>query len=282
MTLTVEQQEAAVSKHYGLDNLMDLITAGLEKAGKDVRALKVDDLAGVDEFHTRGRAATTELAALADIQKDTKVLDVGCGLGGTARHFAATYGCSVTGIDLTKEYIDVGTKLNELVSLENKVTLKTASALELPFEDSSFDVVWTEHVQMNIEDKEKFYSEIARVLRPGGTFLFHDIFRGPKETEPVYPTPWAEVGSLSKVATVPDVQDIFKTCGLNLENWTDKSDESAGFFKKVLIKVSADGFPPVSIGLLMRETAKAKLENYCTNVEDGRLVVALGMAKKET
>ena len=108
-----------------------------------------------------------------------KVLDVGSGLGGSARYLAGEHGCRVTGIDLTKEYVDVANALAELVGMKNLVTFRQASALDLPFADGSFDVVWTQHVQMNIADKRAFYSQIARVLAPRGRLLFHDIFQGP-------------------------------------------------------------------------------------------------------
>lgn len=272
--------ETDVNNHYAVGELMDRVTTGLTKAGKDLDMLKVDDLAPCDEFHSRGRVATLELAALANITPDTRVLDVGCGLGGTARHLACEYGCHVTGIDLTDEYIEVGRKLTRMVNMQDKVELWQGSALNIPFEDENFDVVWTEHVQMNISDKKKFYSEIARVLKPGGVFLFHDIFRGPSKEEPVYPAPWAEVASLSALETDSNVKKIIEGCGLEIEEWIGKVDESVEAFEKVLSKVAVSGPPPLGIHLLMGKTARTKIENYIFNMKEERLVVALGIAKK--
>ncbi|MGY8769696.1 MAG: methyltransferase domain-containing protein [Pirellulales bacterium] len=153
--------DAQVDRHYGKGQIMEQIKAGLQLAGKDLNALEVDDLAPIDAFHTRGRESTLELATLANVSATDLVLDVGSGLGGTARHLAEVYQCKVTGIDLTEEYVAVGKKLTEMVGLSELVNLQQGSALDIPCEDASFDLVWTEHVQMNIADKQKFYSEIA-------------------------------------------------------------------------------------------------------------------------
>lgn len=96
------------------------------------------------------------------------MLDVGCGLGGTARHLAARYGARVTGVDLTAEYCRVGNLLNELTGLAGQIELLRGDALQLPFQGGCFDAVWTEHAAMNIADKAGLYSELRRVLRSGG------------------------------------------------------------------------------------------------------------------
>ncbi len=107
--------DTLVDKHYGFGGIMEKIEAGLNLASKDVNSLTVDDLAPIDEFHTRGRESTLEVAELGNLKASDLVLDVGCGLGGTARYLAKQYKCKVVGIDLTEEYIFVGKKLTELV-----------------------------------------------------------------------------------------------------------------------------------------------------------------------
>ncbi len=272
--------DAKIDKHYGFGGIMEKIEAGLNLAGKDVGSLTVDDLAPIDEFHTRGRESTLEVAELANLQPSDLILDVGCGLGGTARHLAEQYDCKVTGIDLTQEYIDVGQKLTDMVGLSNRVDLRQGSALDIPYEDGSFDVVWTEHVQMNIADKTGFYSEIARVLKPGGRLLFHDIFRGLGEP-PHYPLPWAEDESISSLATEADAHSTMEQVGLEIQHWIVKVQESIEFFRRVAKKIEADGSPPIGIHLLMGDNASVKLQNYVRNMSEDRLSVAMGLACKK-
>ena len=271
--------DTLVDKHYGFGGIMEKIEAALDLAGKDVGSLSVDDLAPIDEFHTRGRESTLEVAELANVQASDLVLDVGCGLGGTARHLAEIYDCHVTGIDLTEEYISVGKQLTDLVGLSDQVELHQGSALEIPFEDEMFDIVWTEHVQMNIADKDRFYSEIERVLKPGGRFVFHDVFRGSGDS-PYYPLPWAEHESFSFLATEEEVRAVFDQVGLSIDQWNVKIQESLEFFKMVIAKIEADGLPPLGIHLLMGDNARDKLQNYIRNLTDDRVSVALGMAYK--
>ena len=270
---------ALVDQHYGFGQIMEKVDAGLDLAGKDVNALSVDDLAPIDAFHTRGRQATLEVAAMTELKSSDRVLDVGCGLGGTARHLADQYGCRVVGIDLTAEYVSVGRKLTERVGLDDKIQLHQASALDLPFDDNSFDVAWTEHVQMNIANKHRFYSEIARVLKPGGRLLFHDVFRGSGDT-PFYPVPWAEDESLSSLAKESDARSTMEQVGLQIDHWIGKVQESLDFFKTVLDRIKVDGPPPVGIHLLMGDNASEKLHNYVRNITDQRTTVAMGMAHK--
>ena len=269
-----------VSKYYGLSGIMEKIEAGLNLAGKEAGSLTVDDLAAVDEFHTRGRESTKEVAELANIKTSDLILDVGCGLGGTARYLAAQYKCNVAGIDLTEEYISIGKKLTQGVGLSDRVELRHGSALEIPYEDEMFDIVWTEHVQMNIADKNLFYSEIARVLKPGGRLLFHDVFRGPGDP-PLYPTPWAEDASMSSLATEIEARSIIEQVGLEIDQWRVKVQESIEFFKSKAAQFQADGPPPISTHLLMGDNAKNKVQNYHRNLSENRVSVALGMAHKK-
>ena len=272
--------DVLVEKYYGFGGIMQKIEAGLNLAGEDVSSATVDDLAPIDEFHTRGRESTLEVAGLANLKASDLVLDVGCGLGGTARYLAERYKCNVAGIDLTEEYISVGKELTERIGLSDRVELSHGSALELPYEDKRFDIVWTEHVQMHIADKRRFYAEIARVLKRGGHLLFHDIFRGPGDP-PLYPTPWAEDESISTLATETEARSIIERVGLEIDQWLEKVQESIEFCKMKVAQIESDGPPPIGTHLLMGDNAKDKLQNYLRNLREDRVSVALGMAHKK-
>ena len=99
-------EDKRVGNYYGIGDIFEKIKTGLKSAGKDINSLTVDDLIPIDEFHTRGRKATREMAQLANVNASDLVLDVGCGLGGTARYLAEQYRCKVMGLDLTQGYIE--------------------------------------------------------------------------------------------------------------------------------------------------------------------------------
>lgn len=269
----------AIDGHYGFGGILDQILAALVQAGKNTESLSPDDLAPVDEFHTRGRDSTRELMTMAELQPSHEVLDVGCGLGGSARHIAHERRCRVTGLDLTQEYVDVAKQLTKLVGLADRVQFFQGSALNLPFESNTFDVAFTEHVQMNVADKRGFYAEIARVLRPGGCLLFHDIFQGESEA-PHYPVPWAEDDSISFLATEANAKECIEQAGLTGLRWEDRVPESLQYFQQVYQQIKESGPPPIGIHLLMGDNAGTKLQNYVRNLKEKRLVVAMGRVEK--
>src|SRR6266436_4746410 len=119
-----------------------------------------------------------------------RVLDVGSGIGGPARYFAAEHGCRVTGIDLTEEFVRVARSLTARTKLDGLVEFRQGSALEMPFERESFDRAYMIHVGMNIADKAGIFREVRRVLKAGGLFTVFDIVRA-KDGAMQYPVPWA-------------------------------------------------------------------------------------------
>ena len=154
-----------VRDHYRATGLTERLKAALTIFGPEEQRLTPRQLATLDQFHTRGLAATTELARLAGIAADMSVLDIGSGIGGPARFLAATYGCQITGVDLSEPFVDAARYLTERTGQSGQVSFQTASALELPFDDGRFDVALQQHVAMNISDRGRLYREILRVLK---------------------------------------------------------------------------------------------------------------------
>ena len=276
----MDRAPESVEKHYGRGRILDSILASLRQMGKDPARLQPEDLAPVDEFHVRGREATVELAGRGALMPGARVLDVGCGLGGSARYLALEHGCQVTGIDLTEEYIEVANALAKLVGLSDRTRFQQANALAMPFADGEFDVVWTQHVQMNIEDKKTLYREIARVTKRGGRFLFHDIFAG--DGGPIhFPVPWAEDASISFLAKPDDVKRMLEDSGFVLRDWVDTTAPSVQWSAAMIERVKASGPPPLGTHLLMGQTAKTKIETVIRNLREGRLVVYQACAQKQ-
>lgn len=268
----------SIEKHYSSDNLLERIFGALVMEGKDPFSVTADDLAAIDEFHSRGRKSTVELAGLADPKSTDRVLDVGCGIGGSVRFLGHEFGCRVIGIDLTAEYIKVAEKLTELVGMGQHCTYVLGSATDLPFDDESFDLVWTEHAQMNIQDKASMYREIARVLKPQGCLAFHDIFAG--ANQPVFPLPWAEDDSISFLCTEDEARQMIRNNGLQLNCWESKIDESLLAFENAAGKLESGQTPPLGIHLLMGETARDKIGNYLKSMHGGAITIAMGVAIK--
>jgi len=120
------------------------IERALISAGLDLDRLQPADLGMLEDFHTMGRIATSQLVDLAGITSRTEVLDAGSGVGGTARYVAERYGCTVTAVDLTEEYCDTSRWLNRLVGLDDRITVQCADVTALPCVDGAFqDVVGT-------------------------------------------------------------------------------------------------------------------------------------------
>ena len=261
--------ETLVANHYAGATLLDNIRAALKEAGVDPDAPGIEDLKPVDEFHTGGLEATDALLDQLQITPETRVLDIGCGIGGAARHVAARTGAHVRGFDLTPDFVDTGAALSELVGMSDQTSFQVGSALDIPEPDNSADLALMFHVGMNIEDKETLFSEAARVLIPGGTFALFDVMRG-SDAALTYPFPWAERAAFSFVSPPEGYRAAAKAAGFEQVAERDQSDFAKDFFDRVFARISqAGGPPPVGIHLLMHETGKTKIENYITHLHAG-------------
>ena len=209
-----------VETHYTRQDLGEVILAALKQAGKDIEHLTPDDLAPVDEFHGGQRQATIRLADLLGFRRGERVLDIGSGIGGPSRFLASRYGCLVTGIDLTAEFCRVAEMLTRLTGLTDKVDYRQGNALDLPFEDTSFDVVWSQNASMNIADRDRLYAEMHRVLRPGARLALQEVVAGPGG-EPHYPVPWARDASISFVLTAQETRAKLEAAGFHVVSWQD-------------------------------------------------------------
>lgn len=268
-----------VIANYESGHILTAILTALLATGRDLNNLVAADLAPVDEFHIRGRESTTELAHLAKLERGQRLLDVGCGLGGSVRYLCEEFGIIATGVDLTGEYIDTAVALTDLVGMQNQVSFWQASALELPFEDEVFDVVWTEHVQMNVVDKLAFYGELNRVLRPGGKLVFHDIFQG-EGGDVHFPVPWAPGPEISHLVTPESAKETIFQAGFEILQWEDKTAYSNEWFLTMLAKIKDSGPPPLGLHLLLGDEAKSKLGNVQRNLAENRIAVVQAVCVK--
>ena len=222
--------EQSVSQHYAHGALEEALLAPLKAAGKDIEMLSHADLAPVDEFHIGGRQATTELSAQIDLPRGARVLDVGCGVGGPARFFAAERGWKVDGIDLTPEFVEVASRLSRRAGLSDATTYRVGSATSLPFTDRTFDGAYMLHVGMNIADKKGVFAEVHRVLKPGGIFLVYDIMRQ-SDGDFVYPVPWSSEAATNAIDRPASYRALLEGAGFRIETERNRRDFALGAYK---------------------------------------------------
>jgi ubiquinone/menaquinone biosynthesis C-methylase UbiE len=264
----------AVARHYTRGDLQQTVLQAIVDSGHDPDDLDPDALAPAEEFHTLGRLATVALADAAEVRAADHVLDVGSGLGGPARLLARRYGARVTGIDLSPELCAVAADLTRRVGLDDRVEIRQGDALDLPFDDATFDVVWTQHVSMNIADKDRLFGEMRRVVKPGGRLAFFDILAGPEQ--PIhFPVPWATDASTSALASPDQTRAILDSVGFSVRVWEDITQEALDFYRQL-----ADSPPtPSPLGLhLLVDDLPTKGANLVRNAREGRLVVLRGVA----
>ncbi|HKK31115.1 MAG TPA: methyltransferase domain-containing protein [Alphaproteobacteria bacterium] len=269
-----------VSRHYTHGALLDAIRDGVAKLGKSPSGVTLEELGAADEFHIGGRIATARFLEKLGITANDQVLDVGCGFGGASRFAAEAFGCAVTGIDLTEEYIAAGREINGWVGLSGRVTLENGNATSLPYEDGAFDKVYMLHVGMNVEDKDKMASEMFRVLRPGGRAGVYDIMQ--MNGDPLlFPVPWAASAAGSVVESPAVYKQALAKAGFHLTHEEIRKQFAIEFFDKLRASVSeAGGPPPLSLQLVMRDDAPKKIKNMVENIKAGRIAPVELIAEK--
>lgn len=258
-----------LNAHYGPTDISARILDCLTKAGKNLDALTREDITPFDEFHGGGRDSTRALARLAELPPGQRVLDLGCGIGGPARTLAAEFACEVTGVDLTAEFVRAAGLLSLRVGMQDQVRFLQGSALEIPVPDASFDVVWSQNVMMNIEDKPHLFAEVRRVLRPGGRFAFEAVLAGPGG-DTLFPSFWAATADLSFLVTPATLKRQLVAAGLTEILWQDDTEQVIAVGNRRLAALERDGPPPLGIGVIVPFDVMEKTRNALRNNEEAR------------
>jgi|SRR5271156_6015251 len=253
------------------------IEHALTTAGKNLDQLLPEDLGLLEDFHTMGRFATSQLVDLIGITSADQVLDAGSGIGGTARFVADRFGCQVSAVDLTDEYCETHRWLNGLVGLDDLISVRQADVTQLPLADATFQVAISQHVQMNVADKARLYSEARRVLVTGGRLALWDITVG-ETTQPLdYPLPWADQPAHSYLVTPEQLHGLVESSGFAIEQWNDLTEQAVPLMQALLNQ------PPNPLGLhAFVADFKPKVQNLTRALADGRLRAIQGVARAET
>ena len=257
-----------VRDHYRATGLTERLKVALAAIGPEDQRLTPEQLGMLDQFHTRGLAATADLARLAGIVANMSVLDVGSGVGGPARFLAATYGCRVEGVDLSEPFVDAARYLTGRTGQGGRVSFRAASALDLPFDAGGFHVVLLQHVAMNIVDRPRLYRELRRVLKSGGRFATYDVVLA--GGEPLYPLPWARTPATSFLLTAAATREAIEPAGFRTLTWQDDTEAA----KAWAAQLRASGPPPSpKLGVVMGPDFAELSANLARNLMDGRLCI---------
>jgi len=260
-------------RHEADSPIIERVRALLDGLGQGPQALAA--IAALDHFHVRGRAATLELAALAGVARGMSVLDAGSGLGGPSRTLASTFDVNVTGIDLTPAFVAAATLIAELAGLGGKVRYAVGNLLDLDFELARFDLVWSEHVVMNITDRERLYAGFARVLKPRGVFAFYDVMAVEGAPSPHFPNPWAEAPETSFLFTSDETAAALGRAGFSAPSFYDASKQAIAWFAEA--RPPEPGAP--SLAMVMGPRFPEMVATLARNVREGRVRLVMGVAR---
>jgi len=266
-------KDSQIDAQYSTGLSRHNIEQALVAAGLDLNHIQPADLGVLEDFHTLGRIATSQLAELAEISSHDEVLDAGSGIGGTARFLADQYGCKVTAIDLTEEYCETARWLNRLVGLDDRISVRQGDITELAFAKAGFHVVISQHVQMNVTDKTRLYQQARRVLVTGGRLAIWDITAGtPGKLD--YPLPWADQPELSHLASADQLRAVIDAAGFTVVLWNDLTEQAATLMET--FRSAPAG--PLGLHSFIDNFAE-KANNLTRGLSSGRLRVIQGVAQ---
>jgi SAM-dependent methyltransferase len=269
----------AVRARYSISGTMDRVIAFLRERGIDPEHPTYQDFFPFDQLHGRGVEATREHIERAGINSSMHVLDLGCGVGGCSRVIAATCGCRVTAIDLTPQFIEIARELTRRCGMADRIEFREADALALPFADGTLDHVWCHNVTMNIPDKKRLASEVARVLRSGGRFSCSEVEQGPGGAL-IFPLPWATDASASFVVTPAMMRHTLEEGGLRIKEEIDLSDAILAALKEMRARAER-GEPPLNaVHVILGDDMGERIRNMSRCAMEKRAVEHFVLAEK--
>jgi NAD(P)H dehydrogenase (quinone) len=265
-----------VRAHYAAAGLIDRVSLALAAVAPEDAVLTPEQLAALDQFHTRGLAATIDLGEAMALRAGERVLDLGCGLGGPARMLASRFSVTVTGVDLSAAFVETGRYLNARCGLESAVDLRIGDALAPPIDDARFDAVVLQHVAMNIADRQALYGAAFGALRPGGRLAIHDVVKGAGEL--VFPVPWSREPATSHLLSEEQTAKAIEAAGLKIECWQDDTATALEWFASVVAR--GGPLPGPHLGLVIGPDFAVVTGNLARNLREGGARIVMALARK--
>ena len=268
-----------------VNDLKDRIVSALKEAGKDIHNLEIKDLSIIDQLHTGGHIATLEMIKKAGLRPGEKILDAGCGIGGSSRLLADKFQLKVTGIDIVDEFILTAGFLTDLTgestSLNDLVEFNQGSILDIPSPDSIYDAVLSQHTLMNIKDKAVLLKEFNRVLKPGALLLLHEVVQ--KEDIPIeLPVPWAASHDISFLNTWDLLLETCQNAGFELVYYADKGEQAEKWWVKVkeVTEKFLENPKPLGPHIIFGPHGKKFGKTMTLNIQTNRISVVEAVLKK--
>lgn len=240
MTTTANSEKATerARVHYNSDNARNLYEIAI---GSDTLNLGLyeDD---PDRSIADGMAKTTEWMAqqVQNLNPDFHALDLGSGYGPAARHLAGKYGCKVTCLNISEEQNQENERRNREQGLDNLIDIVLGNFKEIPFDDASFDLLWSQDALFHTDGQDKVLEEAYRVLKPGGQLLFMDILQADDCPDGALKDSLERVNILhDRIGSFHSYTSKAKSLGFETINVIDKSPQLTVHYAKLRDSVIA-------------------------------------------
>ncbi|MCP4182261.1 MAG: methyltransferase domain-containing protein [Hyphomicrobiales bacterium] len=203
---------------------VELNDAGHEDEYDDTLIALLELIWGEGFLSPGGPQAVRDIVKGLDL-KDKLVLDIGCGLGGLDVILATDYGARVIGLDVEQELVKQAVERVERAGLIERVSCRLSEPGPLPLDDEEVDVVFGKDSWIHIEDKNAFFSEAFRVLKPGGILTAGDWMRSDKPYGNDMKYFFEMEGLTYHMDTLGNYGEILRDCGFTEITLEDIADD---------------------------------------------------------
>jgi sarcosine/dimethylglycine N-methyltransferase len=227
----------AVTDHWKERADLAPIRRLVEERGHEVGEVPPKVLATFDQLHVGQYSGTRRFLDWVAPVKGDRVLDLGAGLGGTARLLAAEFGCRVVAVEGSPELTESARELTRWTGQEEMVEHRCQDILDLEL-TAPFDIVLLQHVDMQVQDKGRLYAVCARHLMADARLVWHDWLAGSFGT-PNYPLPWADSDALSFPATATEFETALGGAGLSLTRFEEMGRPSVDWLTATIYRMDS-------------------------------------------